>query len=82
MGYEKIRETILANQKKMGILPASTELSPMNPLADLKSVDGKPFRPSTGASLGLALRRRKEALRPHGRGLRRLLHLTDHETGR
>ncbi len=43
VGYEKIRETILANQKKMGIVPASTELSPMNPLADVKSVDGKPF---------------------------------------
>ena len=43
MGYEKIRETILANQKQMGILPGSTELSPINPLADLKSVDGKPF---------------------------------------
>jgi len=43
MGYEKIRETILANQKKLGILPQSTELSPMNPLASLKSVDGKPF---------------------------------------
>jgi arylsulfatase A-like enzyme len=43
MGYEKIREMILANQKKMGILPQSTELSPMNPLGNLKSVDGKPF---------------------------------------
>jgi arylsulfatase A-like enzyme len=43
MGYEKIREQILANQKRMGILPESTELSPMNPLAKLKSVDGKPF---------------------------------------
>ena len=43
VGYEKIRETILENQKKMGIVPASTELSPMNPMADVKSVDGKPF---------------------------------------
>ena len=43
MGYEKIRETILANQKKMGILPPSTELSPINPLGDVKSADGKPF---------------------------------------
>jgi arylsulfatase len=43
MGYEKIREQILANQKKMGIMPESTELSPMNPLGDMKSVDGKPF---------------------------------------
>jgi arylsulfatase A-like enzyme len=43
MGYEKIRETILANQKKMGILPQSTDLSPINPLGNMKSVDGKPF---------------------------------------
>ena len=43
MGYEAIRETILANQKKMGILPENTELSPMNPLGNNKSVDGKPF---------------------------------------
>ena len=43
MGYEKIRETILANQKKMGILPESTDLSPINPLAGFKSVDGKPM---------------------------------------
>jgi hypothetical protein len=43
MGYEKIRETILENQKKLGILPESTELSPVNPLANLTSVDGKPF---------------------------------------
>jgi arylsulfatase A-like enzyme len=41
MGYEAIRETILANQKKMGILPENTDLSPMNPLAAFKSVDGK-----------------------------------------
>ena len=30
-GYEKIRETILANQKKMGLLPDTAELSPINP---------------------------------------------------
>ena len=41
-GYEKIRETILAKQKKMGIVPANTDLSPINPLADARSVDGKP----------------------------------------
>ncbi len=31
MGYEKIREQILENQKKMGLLPETTELSPINP---------------------------------------------------
>jgi arylsulfatase A-like enzyme len=42
-GYEKIRETILANQIRMGILPKGTELSPINPTAQYKSVDGKPM---------------------------------------
>jgi arylsulfatase len=45
MGYEKIREDILAKQKKLGLLPESTELSPMNPLGDHTSVDGKPSPP-------------------------------------
>ena len=40
-GYEKIREGILENQKKFGLFPANTELSPINPLADLRSPDGK-----------------------------------------
>ncbi|MGZ6913655.1 MAG: arylsulfatase, partial [Acidimicrobiia bacterium] len=44
-GYEKIREQILANQKKLGIVPANTDLSPINPLAGLKSVDGKEQSP-------------------------------------
>ena len=45
MGYEKIRETILANQIKMGIVPPNTELSPINPYVDRKSADGKPWSP-------------------------------------
>jgi len=45
MGYEAIRETILANQKKLGILPESAELSPINPHGEpeVKSPDGKPW---------------------------------------
>ena len=44
-GYENIRKTILANQKKMGLLPDSTELSPINPHGepDIKGPDGKPW---------------------------------------
>jgi arylsulfatase len=45
MGYETIRETILAKQKDMGILPENTELTPINPLGEMTSVDGKPFPP-------------------------------------
>ncbi len=44
-GYEKLREETLARQKEMGIVPADTELSPMNPLADATNVDGKPWAP-------------------------------------
>ena len=32
MGYEAIREQTLASQKKLGIVPADTELPPINPI--------------------------------------------------
>ncbi|UYM04203.1 arylsulfatase [Solicola gregarius] len=44
-GYEKIREQILANQKQLGILPENTELSQINPMAGVTSVDGKEQSP-------------------------------------
>ena len=76
MGYEKIRETILANQIKMGIVPPNTELSPINPYADRKSADGKPWSPARHrAPVGFAVGRREKALRPHGGSVRRLLQL-------
>jgi arylsulfatase len=45
MGYEAIREQTLANQKKLGIVPADTELPPVNPIGDQTRTgpDGKPF---------------------------------------
>jgi len=46
MGYEAIREETLARQKKMGIVPADTELPPMNPLGTPETrsgPDGQPF---------------------------------------
>ena len=45
MGYEAIREAILANQKKMGLLPENTSLSPINPHGEpqVSSPDGKPW---------------------------------------
>jgi arylsulfatase A-like enzyme len=45
MGYEAIRESILANQKKLGILPENVELSPINPHGEpqISSPDGKPW---------------------------------------
>ena len=43
MGYEAYREIVLANQKALGIVPAETELSPMNPYADVTGPDGQPW---------------------------------------
>ena len=45
IGYEEIRKQILLNQKKMGLLPASTELSPINPHGEpeIKGPDGQPW---------------------------------------
>ena len=44
-GYEAMREQTLARQKKMGIVPADTELPPINPIGTETRTgpDGKPF---------------------------------------
>ncbi len=44
-GYEAIRATILENQKKLGLLPADAELSPINPHGepDATGPDGQPW---------------------------------------
>jgi arylsulfatase A-like enzyme len=41
MGYEAIREAILARQKAMGIVPDSSELSPINPYVGETGPDGQ-----------------------------------------
>ena len=43
MGYEAYREVVFKRQKEMGLLPESAELSPINPLIDATSHDGKPW---------------------------------------
>jgi arylsulfatase A-like enzyme len=43
MGYEAYREIVFKRQKEMGLLPKSAELSPINPLIDATSHDGKPW---------------------------------------
>ena len=52
MGWEKLREQIFANQKRLGVIPADTQLTPWP--------DGRPF----GAKLpvGFALADPKETL--------------------
>ncbi|MCV7211303.1 arylsulfatase [Mycolicibacterium canariasense] len=43
MGYERYRELVLENQKKLGIVPPDTELSPVNPYLDVKGPGGEPW---------------------------------------
>lgn len=43
MGYERYREIVLENQKRLGIVPADTELSPMNPYRGVTGPDGQPW---------------------------------------
>ncbi len=47
-GYEAMRETILARQKELGIVPVSTQLPPVNPIGTPETrhgPDGQPFPP-------------------------------------
>ncbi|MFZ0832449.1 MAG: arylsulfatase [Mycobacterium sp.] len=43
MGYERYREIVLENQKKLGIVPPETELSPVNPYLDVKGPNSEPW---------------------------------------
>lgn len=43
MGYEHYREQVLANQKRMGLIPQNTQLPALNPYEHEKSADGKPW---------------------------------------
>jgi arylsulfatase A-like enzyme len=48
LGYEAMREQTLARQKKLGIVPADTELPPVNPIGTQETrqgPDGRPFPP-------------------------------------
>jgi arylsulfatase len=41
MGYERYREIVLESQKKLGIVPPDTELSPVNPYLDVTGPNGE-----------------------------------------
>jgi arylsulfatase len=41
IGYEKLREITLSNQKKMGLIPQNTELPSLNPNVEVKGPDGQ-----------------------------------------
>ena len=77
MGYEAMREQTLARQKELGIVPADTELPPINPIGTPRHAHG-PGRqavPAAGRTPGPGTRSRDDEKRlfcPHGRGLRRV----------
>ena len=60
MGYEAMREETLARQKEMGIVPADTELPPINPIGTPETrngPEGQPFPPTRRhPAVGLAFR--------------------------
>jgi arylsulfatase len=43
IGYEAYRERVFVRQKSMGIFPEDAALTPLNPHAEEKSADGKPW---------------------------------------
>lgn len=43
MGYERYRDVVLANQKRLGLVPPDTELSTVNPYSDTTSAEGLPW---------------------------------------
>src|SRR5664280_1452784 len=45
MGYEALREQTLARQKELGILPAGTDLSPLNPIGTPETRTGPAGQP-------------------------------------
>lgn len=46
MGYEKYREVVLRNQKRLGLVPESTQLPPVNPYEDATGVEGQGWNAS------------------------------------
>ena len=75
-GYEAMREQTLAKQKELGIVPADTELPPLNPIGTPETrtgPDGKPFPALDTVRPWDSLNDDGEtALRAHGGGLRGL----------
>ena len=86
MGYERYREIVLERQKKMGLVPENTELSPINPLgtsADTKSPTGLPFPPLDYVKPWDALpEEEKQLYRRMAEVYAGFLSYTDHQIGR
>ena len=63
MGYEAYRELVFERQKQIGIFPADTELTPLNPYAEETERRRQALAPAgRRAPVGLAVRRRAAAV--------------------
>ncbi len=86
MGYERYRELVLDRQKKMGLVPESTELPAINPIgttADTKSPTGLPFPPLDYVKPWDALpEEEKQLYRRMAEVYAGFLSYTDHQIGR
>ena len=86
MGYERYRELVLERQKKMGLVPESTTLPPINPIgtsADTKSPTGVPFPPLDYVKPWDALpENEKQLYRRMAEVYAGFLSYTDHQIGR
>ena len=83
MGYERYRELVFENQKRLGVMPADAELTPLNPYADETSVDGKPWTPADTVRPWDSLAEDEKTLfRRMAEVYAGFLSHTDHEIGR
>ena len=73
MGYERYREIVLENQKKLGIVPSGHRIVADQPVSRRQGPQrGAVAAAGHGAAVGVAERRREAPVQPDGRGVRRI----------
>ena len=86
MGYEAIREQTLARQKELGIVPADTELPPINPIgtSETRTGAGRPAVPAAGRhqAVGFAVAEEKRLFARMAEVYAGFLAHADHHIGR
>ena len=82
MGYEAYREPVFENQKKLGILPDSAELSPINPYTDLKGPKGQDWPRSRRAPVGFPEAEEKKLFSRMAEVYAGFVSHADHQLGR
>jgi arylsulfatase A-like enzyme len=83
MGYERYRELVFENQKRLGVMPPEAELPPLNPYAEETSVEGLPWTPNDTVRPWDSLSENEKTLfRRMAEVYAGFLSHTDHEIGR